>query len=103
MHEPPCQNLRGYAAAGLEASLHSLLTRARLTRVLTHCTWENTRVATSMPGSKIGCLVSGTDMSLEVEMATVVYVDRVKGQHIVARVRVSESWLSVVAFLGEAF
>jgi len=42
-------------------------------------------------------------MSLEVEMATVVYVDRMKGQHIVARVRVSESWLSVVAVLGEAF
>jgi len=35
-------NLRGYAAAGLEASLHNLLTRARLWRVLTHRTWENT-------------------------------------------------------------
>tara|TARA_B100000475_G_scaffold105362_1_gene76960 strand:- start:212 stop:340 length:129 start_codon:yes stop_codon:yes gene_type:complete len=42
-------------------------------------------------------------MSLEVEMATVVFVDRIKGQHIVARVRVSGSWLSVEAFLGEAF
>ena len=63
-------NVRGYAAAGLEASLHSLLTRARLTRVLMHCTWENTTVATSIPGSKIGCLVSGADMSLDVDMAT---------------------------------
>ena len=63
-------NLRGYAAAGLEASLHSLLTSARLTRVLTHCTWENTTVATSKCGSKVRLFVSGTDMSLEVEMAT---------------------------------
>ena len=62
--------LRGYAAAGLEASLHSLLTTARLTRVLTHCTWENTTVAISKCGSKIGLFVSGADMSLEVEMAT---------------------------------
>ena len=66
----PESNVRGYAAAGLEASLHSLLTRLRLTRVLTHRTWEKTTVATSRPGSKIGCLVSGADMSLEVEMAT---------------------------------
>jgi hypothetical protein len=41
-----------------------------LRRVLTHRTWENTKVATSMPGSKIGLFVSGADMSLEVEMAT---------------------------------
>ena len=47
-------NLRGYAAAGLEASLHNLLTRARLSRVLTHCTWENTTVAISKCGSKVG-------------------------------------------------
>ena len=47
-----------------------LADQARLTRVLTHRTWEKTTVATSRPGSKIGCLVSGADMSLEVEMAT---------------------------------
>ena len=47
-------NLRGYAAAGLEASLHNLLTSARLTRVLTHCTWEKTTVAISKCGSKVG-------------------------------------------------
>ena len=52
-------NSRGYAATGLEASLHNLLTSARLWRVLKHCTWEKTTVARSMPGSKIGCLVSG--------------------------------------------
>ena len=45
-------NLLGYATAGFEASLHNLLTRARLRRVSTHCTWENTKVATSKPGSK---------------------------------------------------
>ena len=60
-------NLRGYAAAGLEASLHNLLTSARLTRVLTHCTWENTSVAISKLGSKVGRVVSGTDMSLWVD------------------------------------
>ena len=64
----PQSNLRGYAAAGLEASLHSLLTRARLWRVLTHCTWEKTTVATSRPGSKVGRFVSGTDMPLWVDM-----------------------------------
>ena len=47
-------NQRGYAAAGLEASLHNLLTSARLWRVLTHCTWENTTVAISKCGSKVG-------------------------------------------------
>ena len=61
-------NLSGYAAAGLEASLHDLLTRARLTRVLTHCTWENTKVAISKCGSKVGRFVSGTDMPLWVDM-----------------------------------
>ena len=64
----PKSNLRGYAAAVLEASLHNLLTRARLTRVLTHCTWENIKVATSRPGSKVGRFVSGTDMPLWVDM-----------------------------------
>jgi hypothetical protein len=63
-------NSRGYAAAGLEASRHSLLTTARLTRVLTHRTWENTTVAISKCGSKVRLFVSGADMSLEVEMAT---------------------------------
>jgi len=52
--------VRGYAAAGSEASLHNLLTRARLWRVLTHCTWEKTTVAISRPGSKIGRYGSGT-------------------------------------------
>ena len=61
-------NLSGYAAAGLEASLHDLLTSARLTRVLTHCTWENTKVAISKCGSKVGRFVSGTDMPLWVDM-----------------------------------
>ena len=60
-------NVRGYAAAGLEASLHNLLTRARLWRVLTHCTWEKTTVAISKCGSKAGRVVSGTDMSLWVD------------------------------------
>jgi hypothetical protein len=47
----------------LEASLHNLLTRARLWRVLTHCTWENTSVAISKCGSKIGCwIVKDTDI-----------------------------------------
>ena len=64
----PQSNLRGYAAAGLEASLHNLLTRARLWRVLTHCTWEKTTVAMSMPGSKTGRFVSGTHMPLWVDM-----------------------------------
>ena len=50
----PKSNLRGYAAAGLEASLHNLLTRARLWRVLTHCTWENTSVAISKCGIEGG-------------------------------------------------
>ena len=62
-------NLRGYAAAGLEASLHNLLTRARLWRVLTHCTWENTTVATSKPGSKVGRFVSGAHMLLITEFS----------------------------------
>ena len=53
-------NLRGYAAAGLEASLHNLLTRARLWRVLTHCTWEKTTVAISKCGSKVGRYASST-------------------------------------------
>ena len=44
----------------MEASLHNLLTRLRLTRVLTHCTWEKTTVAISRPGSKIGRYGSGT-------------------------------------------
>jgi hypothetical protein len=51
---PPQSNSRGYAAAGLEASLHNLLTSARLRRVLTHCTWEKTTVAISKLGSKVG-------------------------------------------------
>ena len=50
---------RGYAAAGLEASLHNLLTRARLWRVLTHCTWEKTTVAISKSGPNVGWFVSG--------------------------------------------
>jgi hypothetical protein len=74
MHGGSCHasksNVRGYGAAGLEASLHSLLTTARLTRVLTHRTCENTTVAISKCGSKVGLFVSGADMSLEVEMAT---------------------------------
>jgi hypothetical protein len=64
----PKSNLRGYAAAGLEASLHNLLTSARLPRVLTHRTWEKTTVAISMLGSKVGRLVSDTHMSLWVDM-----------------------------------
>jgi hypothetical protein len=58
----PKSNLRGYAAAGLEASLHNLLTRARLWRVLTHCTWEKTTVAISKCGSKVGRVVSSVCM-----------------------------------------
>ena len=61
-------NVRGYAAAGLEASLHNLLTSARLWRGLKHCTWEKTTVAMSMPGSKIGRFVSGTHMPPWVDM-----------------------------------
>ena len=53
-------NLRGYAAEGLEASLHNLLTSARLWRVLTHCTWEKTTVAISKCGSKVGRYASST-------------------------------------------
>ena len=52
----------------MEASLHNLLTRARLWRVLTHCTWEKTTVAMSKCGSKIGRFVSGTHMPLWVDM-----------------------------------
>ena len=63
-------NLTGYAAAGLEASLHNLLTSARLSRVLTHCTWEKTTVAISKCGSKVGLFLSGVNISLEVEMVT---------------------------------
>ncbi|MDA9080667.1 hypothetical protein N9M16_04500 [Candidatus Dependentiae bacterium] len=47
-------NLSGYLRIVLEASLHILLTSARLWRVLKHCTWEKTTVATSRPGSKVG-------------------------------------------------
>ena len=61
-------NVRGYAAAGLEASLHNLLTWARLRRVLTSCTWEKTTVAMSKCGSKIGRFVSGTHMPVSVDM-----------------------------------
>ena len=64
-------NLRGYAAAGLEASLHNLLTRARLTRVLTHCTWENTTVAISKCGSKVGRYASSVCMPFLSCMVTV--------------------------------
>ena len=64
-------NLRGYAAAGLEASLHNLLTRARLSRVLTHCTWENTTVAISRPGSKVGPHASSLRCPFLSGMATV--------------------------------
>jgi hypothetical protein len=39
-----------------------------LTRVLTHCTWENTTVAISKCKSKAGRVVSDTDMSLWVDM-----------------------------------
>ena len=60
-------NSRGYAAADLEASLHNLLTSARLWRVLKHCTWEKTTVAISKCGSKIGRFVSGTHMPLWVD------------------------------------
>ena len=52
----------------LEASLHNLLTSARLWRVLKHCTWEKTTVAMSKCGSKIGRFVSGTHMPLWVDM-----------------------------------
>jgi hypothetical protein len=44
----------------LEAFLHNLLTRARLWRVLTHCTWENTSVAISKCGLKVGLHASST-------------------------------------------
>ena len=40
-------------------------------RVLTHCTWEKTTVAISMPGLKIGRFVSGTHMPLWVDMAAI--------------------------------
>jgi hypothetical protein len=80
-------NLRGYAAAGLEASLHNLLTSARLTRVLTHCTWEKTTVAISKLGSKIGCwTVKDTDIHVAL------WVD------MVAREGEWAGFLSVVAF-----
>ena len=62
-------NLRGYAAAGLEASLHNLLTRARLWRVLTHCTWEKTTVAISKSGPNVGWFVSGANMLLITEIS----------------------------------
>jgi hypothetical protein len=64
-------NLRGYAAAGLEASLHNLLTRARLWRVLTHCTWENTTVIISKCGSKVGRYASSVCMPFLSCMVTV--------------------------------
>ena len=64
-------NLRGYAAAGLEASLHNLLTWARLSRVLTHCTWEKTTVAISKCGSKVGRYASITCLPLLSCMVTV--------------------------------
>ena len=64
-------NLRGYTAAGLEASFHNLLTTARLTRVLTHCTWENTSVAISKCGSKVGRYASGVCMPFLSCMVTV--------------------------------
>ena len=62
-------NLSGYAAAGLEASLHNLLTRARLWRVLTHCTWEKTTVAISKLGPNVGWFVSGAAMLLITEIS----------------------------------
>ena len=61
-------NLRGYASAVLAASLQILLTSARLTRVLTHCTWEKTKVATSMLASKIFWTVSSFRLRLRVDM-----------------------------------
>jgi hypothetical protein len=78
-------NVRGYAAAGLEASLHNLLTRARLWRVLTHCTWENTRVAISRPGSKVGWYASSLRLPFLSCMVTV-------------REESEASWLLFVAF-----
>ena len=39
-----------------------MLTTARLTRVLTHCTWENTTVAISKCGSKVGRYASSVCM-----------------------------------------
>ena len=77
----PQSNLKGYAAAGLEASLHNLLTRARLWRVLTHCTWEKTTVAISKCGSKVGRYGSSLRLPLRSSMVAL------------ARARVSESWL----------
>ena len=64
-------NLLGYAAAGFEASLHNLLTRARLRRVSTHCTWEKTKVATSKPGSKVGRYGSSVRLPLRSCMVVV--------------------------------
>jgi hypothetical protein len=78
-------NVRGYAAAGLEASLHNLLTSARLTRVLTHCTWENTSVAISKCGSKVGWYASSLRLPFLSCMVTV-------------REESEASWLLFVAF-----
>jgi hypothetical protein len=55
----------------LEASLHNLLTTARLTRVLTHCTWEKTTVAISKCGSKVGQYASSLCCPLLSCMVTV--------------------------------
>ena len=52
----------------MEASLHNLLTSARLTRVLTHCTWEKTTVAISKPGSKVGRYASSLRLLFLVDM-----------------------------------
>jgi hypothetical protein len=51
--------------------LHNLLTRARLTRVLTHCTWEKTTVAISKCGSKVGRYASSVCMPFLSCMVTV--------------------------------
>ena len=61
-------NLKGYASAVLEASLHVLLTTARLWRVLTHCTWEKTTVVISRPGSKVGLYALSLRLPLRVDM-----------------------------------
>ena len=55
----------------MEASLHNLLTRARLWRVLTHCTWENTTAAISRPGSKVGLCASSLRFPFLSSMVTV--------------------------------
>ena len=53
----------------MEASLHNLLTSARLWRVLTHCTWEKTTVAISKLGPNVGWFVSGANMLLITEIS----------------------------------